>query len=103
MVDPQSTPEPDWRDLVRRLREDSSTDYGCQNCDGLQREEVADEIERLRAYLDDIKGGGPTVDAVLREEWALVAEWMSQRAEDALAGKPFTPCYALREWKNANA
>lgn len=42
------------------------------------------EVERLRAALDDITRGGPTVDAVLRGEWESVAEWMRGRAEAAL-------------------
>lgn len=42
------------------------------------------EIMRLREALDDITRGGPTVDAVIREDWQAVAEWQRQRAEEAL-------------------
>lgn len=47
----------------------------------------ADEgaVRKADEIFDDITRGGPTVDAVMREDWATVAEWMRQRAEDGLA------------------
>jgi predicted nucleic acid-binding Zn-ribbon protein len=38
-------------DLIERLRRDTSTPYGCQNCNGDEREEAADEIARLTAEI----------------------------------------------------
>lgn len=49
----------DWRDLVDRLRRDSSTPYGCHNCDGIQREEAADLIEALQAEVKKLKAMVP--------------------------------------------
>jgi hypothetical protein len=41
-------------DLVKRLRQSSSSDYSCQGCMDTEREEAADHIEKLEAALIDI-------------------------------------------------
>ena len=38
-------------DLVKRLRQSSSSDYSCQGCMDTEREEAADHIEKLEALL----------------------------------------------------
>ena len=38
-------------DLVKRLRQSSSSDYSCQGCMDTEREEAADRIEKLEAAL----------------------------------------------------
>ena len=37
-------------DLVKRLRQSSSSDYSCQGCMDTEREEAADRIEKLEKY-----------------------------------------------------
>jgi hypothetical protein len=41
-------------DLVKRLRQSSSSDYSCQGCMDTEREEAADRIEKLEAALREI-------------------------------------------------
>ena len=43
-------------DLVKRLRQSSSSDYSCQGCMDTEREEAADRIEKLEAALREIVG-----------------------------------------------
>ena len=43
-------------DIVARLRTSSCSDYSCQGCKDLEREEAADEIERVRARVDLLSG-----------------------------------------------
>lgn len=42
------------------------------------------EYERLIGVLEDIAGG--EVDYVMREEWQSLAEWMADKAREALGG-----------------
>ena len=40
-------------DLVKRLRQSSSSDYSCQGCMDTEREEAADRIEKLESVTKD--------------------------------------------------
>ena len=41
-------------DLVKRLRQSSSSDYSCQGCMDTEREKAADRIEKLEAALREL-------------------------------------------------
>lgn len=50
-------------DLVKRLRQSSSSDYSCQGCMDTEREEAADRIEKLENALEalsHIHDGNPS-------------------------------------------
>jgi len=41
-------------DLVKRLRQSSSSDYSCQGCMDTEREEAADRIEKDAQHIDEM-------------------------------------------------
>ena len=64
-------------DLVKRLRQSSSSDYSCQGCTDTEREEAADRIEKLEAALDDVAG------YLARADWY----YLKPETRKALEGK----------------
>ena len=59
-------------DLVKRLRQSSSSDYSCQGCMDTEREEAADRIEKLeaalRVYADEDHWSGDTFEPIMFPE-----------------------------------
>lgn len=79
-----------WRPIEEIAQDQSVWRFQLGDHEGFVRATApaeADEgaVRKADEIFDDITRGGPTVDAVMREDWATVAEWMRQRAEDGLA------------------